>query len=337
MDPTGAGGTGKAPPVTLLIPTVHHRAALYARTLRYLEDSGYRGPIVVSDHSPPAEAGVIAAVSDRQRGLDLKLLRHDPQQHFLLRLADCAKAAQTPYVHLHADDDFLVLPVLARLAAELERIPGCVAAMGLNLHLWPETRQLSVLPKTPNLHASPFERLIAQLESYSSVLYALRRREEMIGCFTVAVQHCPDVQFWQYLESCLAAIRGAVAVIDDLHYLRGVHAQKWSSTLVEQRSRDHFPYLALSPEFHARVAAFRAALVAACEASSVPVSYERLDAALLHLLSRGLRMGLPQRQSAPPAAAPDAGLRALQAKLADPASAEAAEMDRIFAAAGAPA
>src|SRR6185369_10544770 len=103
------------PLVTLIVPTVHSRAALYARTLRYLDAVGWRGPILVSDRSPAAQAAAIAEATRRHPALDLKLLQHAPDLHFLSRLADCARQAATPYVHLHADDDFIVPATLDKL------------------------------------------------------------------------------------------------------------------------------------------------------------------------------------------------------------------------------
>ena len=315
------------PLVTLIVPTVHHRAALFARLLRYFTSAGYRGPIVVSDHSPREHAGVIAALAAEHRGLDLKLLQHAPDLHFLTRLSLCAAAAQTPYVHLHADDDFIVFPALDRLVERMQREPGCSAAMGTNLNTMLETRQVQVLPKQAIPHAGAFQRLLSQLESYSSVLYALRRREEMIATFEFTVARCPDVQFWQYLESCVAALRGPVVVIEDLHYVRASHAQKWSALLIQERSREHFPYLILSAALQPRLAAFRAALLEACPDADAA----KLDAALIHLLHRGLgAMGLPERgaPAAPPAV--DPGGKALLARLPNPLDPAAVALQRIF-------
>jgi glycosyltransferase domain-containing protein len=320
------------PPVTLIIPTVHHRAALYARALRYLEASGFRGPVVVSDHSAAEHRSVVEDLSRKHQRLDLTLLRHPPEAHFLERLTLCAQAARTPYVHLHADDDFLSLAVLERLVERMEQ--GSAAAMGLNVHAEFASRQLSVLAKTAAPSTDAFERLMAQLESFSSVLYALRRREELISTFAFALERCPDVQFWQYLESCVAALQGPIAVVDELHYVRGLHEAKWSSTLVRQRSPDHFPYLILSPEFQPRLAAFRSALIQAAEARRVAVDRERLDAGLIHLLYRGLgAMGLPARHSRPNPAGFDAKA-AFERKVSDPQHPMTRELERIFALAG---
>jgi glycosyltransferase domain-containing protein len=285
-----------APLVTLIVPTVHHRAALFARTLRYLDDSGFAGPIVVSDHSPVPHAGVVEEIVNRHPRLGLRLLRHDPELHFLNRLALCAQSAQTPYVHLHADDDFLVLPTLDKLVQAMQRDPGCSAALGINLQIDPASGQSGVKAKRALPQAGAFERLLSQLEAYSSVLYALRRREELIATFSFSVERCPDVQFWQHLETCVAALRGPCVLLEAVHYVRSEHPQKWSLTLVRERSRDHFPYLILSPHFAERVGAFRAALVEACAGAGTSVDAVRLDNGLIHLLHRSFgAMGLPER------------------------------------------
>src|SRR5262249_39499700 len=153
---------------TLIVPTVHRRARLYARALRHLAIAGFAGPIVVSDHSPDEHAGAIAEITRGHPELSVTLLRHDPGTHFLARLANTGPAASTPYVHLHADDDFLVMPTLERLVERMEQRPQLAAAMGLNVHVWLDTGQLAPIPKTAILFADPFQRLLGQLECYSS-------------------------------------------------------------------------------------------------------------------------------------------------------------------------
>jgi hypothetical protein len=136
---------------------------------------------------------VIDDIVKRQRDLDIRLLVHPPDMHFLERLWDCARVAQTPFVHLHADDDFVVRPTFNLLIGEMQRRTDLAAAMGLNVHVTFETGELTMLPKTALQQARPFERLVGQLQNYSSVLYALRRREEFIESLSFAVERCPDV------------------------------------------------------------------------------------------------------------------------------------------------
>jgi glycosyltransferase domain-containing protein len=316
---------------TLIIPTLHSRGALFARVLRYLSNAGFLCPIIVSDHSPQQHLGVIADIVRRHDKLDLKLLQHSPDIHFLERLTLCAQAAETPYVHLHADDDFLIRATLVALIEVMGTKPGCAAAMGLNAHIQLATGGLQLIAKSPVEQPEPFLRMVAQLETYSSVLYALRRRDEFIATMSFAVTRCPDVQFFQYLESCVAVLAGSIAVIDRLHYVRDAHAGKWSSTLVREQSPDHFPYLILSPDFTGRVAAFRAALIAACQARNIAADTKAIDNGLIHLLYRGFgAMGLPEKRAAGKDITQQLSAR-FSARMSDPGDPTRAELERIVA------
>lgn len=317
-------------PIALIIPTVHHRAALFERTLGYLGECACPAPIVVSDHSPSGAAGTVADIVRRHGNLDIRLLQHPPELHFLRRLIACAEAADTPYVHLHADDDFLVPTVVGPLIETMERNPDVVAVMGINVHLG---KSMKVGGKGQIGQQEPFDRLLAQLEAYSSVLYALRRTGEFIRSLSFAVERCPDVQFWQYLESCVAALRGRICVIDELHYVRSVHQAKWSATLVRERSRDHFPYLILAPEFQPRFAVFRAALIDACRDAGITADEDALDRGLIHLINHGLgAMGLPATRHGRGswAVTHETHERVLREKLADPADLASAVMGQIM-------
>ncbi|GEM_PF-3587872 len=316
--------------VTLIIPTVHHRATLFARTLRYLQSAGFKSPIVVSDHSPAECSGIISDIIRQTDGLDATLLVHPAGMHFLERLADCAHRAVTPYVHLHADDDFLVRPTLHVLIGKMDADPRCAAAMGVNIHVVFAPPDVKPIPKVGLDQPKPFDRLIAQLENFSSALYALRRRDEFINSMTFAVSRCPDVQFWQYLESCVTAIEGPFSFVDELHYVRERHLGKWSHKLVEERSPDHFPYLILSPRFHQRVGAFRDALVEACTARNIAIEETAIEDGIIHLLYRGFgAMGLPASNRLQ---APNIKQHAMDvmARLANPNDPAADELRRIF-------
>jgi glycosyltransferase domain-containing protein len=317
--------------VTLIIPTLHSRAALFDRVLRYLSKAGFLCPVIVSDHSPPQHLNVIADIVKRHDKLDLKLLQHSPDIHFLERLTLCANEAGTPFVHLHADDDFLIRRTLISLIEVMKTTPRRAAAMGLNAHIQIATGGLQILAKSPVEEANPFLRLIAQLESYSSVLYALRRREEFIATMSFAVTRCPDVQFFQYLESCVAVLSGSIAVIDQLHYVRDAHPGKWSSTLVRQQSPEHFPYLILSPDFTARVAAFRDALIEACRVRNIAADTKAIDNGLIHLLYRGFgAMGLPEKRAAGKDVAQHLNAR-FSARMSDANDPTRGELERIVA------
>jgi hypothetical protein len=139
------------------------------------------------------------------------------------------------------------------------------------------------------------------------------------------------VQFWQYLESCVAVLAGSVAMVDQLHYVREAHPGKWSSTLVREQSPDHFPYLILSPNLTSRIAAFRAALLAACEARNIAADMKTIDNGIIHLLYRGFAaMGLPEKRSAGNDAAQQLSAR-FSARMSDANDPTRGELERIVA------
>jgi glycosyltransferase domain-containing protein len=316
--------------VTLIIPTVHYRATLFTRTLRYLQSAGFKSQIIVSDHSPAECSGIISDIIRQTDGLDATLLVHPAKMHFLERLADCAHRAVTPYVHLHADDDFLIRPTLLSLIGKMDADPRCAAAMGVNIHVVFAPPDVKPIPKVGLDQPKPFDRLIAQLENYSSALYALRRRGEFINSMTFTVSRCPDVQFWQYLESCMTAIEGPFSFVDELHYVRERHLGKWSHQLVEERSPDHFPYLILSPHFHQRVEAFRQALAEACAERDIAFEQSAIENGIIHLLFRGFgAMGLPPTSASQK---PDAKQHAMNfmARLTNANDSATRELRRIF-------
>ena len=282
--------------VTLIIPTTHTRRHLFERTLEFLSAGNCPLRIIVSDHRPPRFSGVVADLLRRYPSLQTDYRQHPEDLHFLLRLSDCARVAETPLVHLHADDDFLApgaLPALIEVMADRTT----AAAMGINIHVSAKTGHVSISRKGEVRQPSPVDRLIAQLEAFTSVLYALRRRDEFITTLEFSASRCPDVQFWQYLESCLTALAGNIAVIDQLHYIRTTHEDKWSASLFHGLSPEHFPYLLLAPDFSAKLQRFRDAILEATRTASVQPDPVALDNGLIHLFHHGFTaMGLPKAQ-----------------------------------------
>ena len=67
--------------VTLIIPTVHQRAALFTRVLRYLESAGFLCPVIVTDHSPQPHLDVIADIAKQHGKLGGMLASHGRGTH----------------------------------------------------------------------------------------------------------------------------------------------------------------------------------------------------------------------------------------------------------------
>jgi hypothetical protein len=121
-----------------------------------------------------------------------------------------------------------------------------------------------------------------------------------------------------------------VEVLEEIHYVREQHLEKWSATLVRERSSDHFPYLMLSTEFTPRVAAFRAALIEVCGDRGISVDETALDDGMVHLLYRGIgTMGLPSKRFA--TTDPTAAASRIEARFADKTDSATVALTRIFA------
>jgi len=246
--------------VTLVIPTVHHRAHLFAECLAYLELAGFKCPIIVSDHSTAESHGIIEEIIRKHPNLTIKLIYHDPDLHFLLRLADCAERSGTPYFLLHADDDFACKAGVDRAVSFMNQHLDYAACLGDTLRIIEGNEEVQ-LKRVLQYHKADEElrrRVFTQLMCYSSVLYALRRTTEVIATFRETVLHCPDVVFWQYLETMLCTASGKIEVMNYPWILRGTHREKWSATLYAGplRSVEAFPYIISHSDFPGKFSAF---------------------------------------------------------------------------------
>jgi len=291
--------------VTLIIPSVHSRAALLDRALHHLEEQQFGGEVILSDHSPPEHAKVLGEVLARHRGLRVLALEHDPAWHFLQRLTDCAESAQTDYVALHADDDFMFISALGECADFLEHHPDFAAAKGRMLFFHLQVGKAPVLSSHEGYARTEddvAQRVVRHLANFNATLYAVHRRAQFIESHTKALARTANVIFWQYLASCLTLVQGKLHVAEAPYYYRQDNPAGWRSTLVRERARDHWPLLILAPEFPALLGAFAAGLREALAGAQarIDVGLEReLEDAYLWLLRRAL-CGAVKDESAEP-------------------------------------
>ena len=279
---------------TLIIPSVHSRAALLDRALGHLEAQRFGGEVIVSDHSPPEHAGVLGEVLARHRGLKLLALEHDPAWHFLQRLTDCAESAQSDYVAVHADDDFMFVDALGACVEFLERNADFSAAKGRMLFFSLQAGKAPVVGRHESYARTEDDvaRRVAQHASnFNPTLYALHRRAQFIEAHSTALAHTRNVIFWQYLASCLTLVQGKLHVAEVPYYYRQDNPEGWRGTLLRERARDHWPWLILAPEFPALLAAFAAGVRQALAAAKVTMDTDfehELEDAYVWLIRRAL-------------------------------------------------
>lgn len=282
--------------LTIIIPSVASRAAFVRSALNHLRDCGITARVIISDHSPPADrsaiSDVVAACPDR----DIALLHHEPSLHFLERLSACAKAANTPYVVVHADDDFMLPQAIARCVAFLDANADHVACQGRSVFMRVTSDRKFTTGSQRCLSRSEStakERVAAHCDNFTPMLYAVTRREAFIEANSSTLKFTNNVIFWQYLSSCLMLKHGRLRTLDDLYYVRLDNPGGWRATLVKTRDRSHWPYLLVAPDYSAELSKFKAGLCDVLLAGTDSEAEALADDCCLGLLRRVF--GQPQQ------------------------------------------
>lgn len=249
--------------VDLVIPTVDRRVALLARTLEHLTEESFAGRVIVCDHSGPAGWRTVDSALTRASGLDL-VHRTDPEDtHFLRRLVAGLRHSRADYAMVHADDDFAFPDAVSSCVRFLDEnsdyacVQGRMAFVSVHseegkpiAHPFIYTRHACVAPNA-------CDRTLQALQTFTSSLYAVHRREPLMNRFDRTLRYCEDTTFWQYLSTLLGVIDGPNGVIDCFHYLRQSHGQSWSSRSASMRDPEHPPWVLLNPRFSEWLADFR--------------------------------------------------------------------------------
>ena len=249
--------------LSVVVPSVAGREVFFERALHHLAACSVRWPVFVTDHSRPGEEAVLAEVAARYPALDVRLIRHPPEMHFLERLARCADAAQTDYVVLHADDDFMMPATIETSIAFLDGHPGFGACKGRTaLFAVADGGQVSVGRSDGRTRAeeTPAARVVQHVANFTPTLYAVHRRGVFVESCLRTLEVTTNVTFWQYLASCITVARGKLKTLDGIYYLRLDNEIGWRSQLIAQRDPGHWPYLAVAPDFSTELAVFKRAL-----------------------------------------------------------------------------
>lgn len=246
--------------LTIIVPSVHSRVEHVRATLGHFASLALPTTILISDHSPAALRGPIEEAVSQFDPLSIRLIHHDPALHFLERLADCASQAATPYVVVHADDDRLMAPALARGVEFLNRHEDHVACLGRIFFVQvsksgpPKGSIQGVKSRAEDTLAS---RLLAQCNAFTPTLYAVTRRDAFVHAATAALAFTTNVIFWQYLSAVMLLSLGKLHALDELYYFRLDNPRGWRSSLIRGRDRSHWPYLVTSKDFSSELEKFK--------------------------------------------------------------------------------
>ena len=210
--------------VTIVIPT-YNRPRQLDRQLNFLEYAKNQFPVIVVDGTNEA------ATRELNRGVakrhpSVQMRQYEQDRHFGLRISDGAKAADTEYVLVSADDDFAFPPAIRECADFLDAHPDYSAAIGETFALSynlsrPVTRRGFAILDRLNTGTAPNQPRFLQRSmwyfayttlGYIPLFYSLRRAQEVATSFgnvTPVMKHSST----ELITNSLLLIHGRVAVL----------------------------------------------------------------------------------------------------------------------------
>lgn len=275
--------------VTLLLPTVAHRAEFLRSALDFMSVAMKGAQIVISDHTEDADNDTVARLASQFAQLDIVVERHPASLHFLERLTACARLARSPYVVVHADDDFMLPGAIDESVSFLDRHPDFVGCQGRTFFLKlrpPRSCAPKIHGATARAEGDAVSRIASQCTQFTPTLYAVTRRNAFIEANDATLRHTKNVVFWQYLSSCQLLTLGKSHVLDSLYYLRLDNPDGWRATLIREGDRSHWPHLVVAKEFSKELAAFKGGLAAALGAADSKDVARVVDDCSLSLIRR---------------------------------------------------
>ncbi|KPK09059.1 MAG: hypothetical protein AMJ64_01440 [Betaproteobacteria bacterium SG8_39] len=252
----------------LLIPT-YQGTPFLRRLLDFLDAEQYPGHIVLSDNSSGEHRAFVESCPARYPGLWLDVQCYAFDIGFLDKLARTLETLDARNVMLCGQDDYVVPETLEKLLGLIEADPGlaCVRGRVARFLLRPVAQEgqkpaarlhLNNTPMLPYEDPDPVKRVLAHMRAYTSTLYSLHRRAQLLECFRFTDAATRNVIFWQYLSSCVTVALGRVACLDELFLARQIHKDSWSATA---QDNEHWPLLVTSPNYSSYYQGFRSALV----------------------------------------------------------------------------
>ncbi len=251
--------------LTLVVPT-YNRPELLQRLLLHFNLDECPFPIVVADGSRPEGREANARViSEYGRDLDIVHRPYPPELGFAARCAAVLMEVETPFVALHADDDFMFAEGLSALVSRLNRDPGLVAAQGSMLMVGRRDPLVRVVPYIFEdvTDATPLARLHSHLRTYRQTLYSVHRLWSARLAFQkIAPFAEPWLRMMEIGFSGMVALNGPFRHVPVLQGVRESHAASESSN--DMRWGD----MVTDPRFSAVVDSYANVLAAEAAAHS---------------------------------------------------------------------
>jgi glycosyltransferase domain-containing protein len=253
----------------LLIPT-YQGTRFLRRLLDFLKAESYPGQVVLSDNSNAEHRDFVRSCPQTYPELWLEVQEYDLDIGFVDKLARSIERLEARYVMLCGQDDYIIPEGVEQLLHLIDSDSGlaCVRGRVARFQLRPVadagTGRTAALefnkhPMLPYEDADPVRRVLAHMRAYTSTLYSLHRREQLLQSLRLTDSATRNVVFFQYLSSCITVVLGRVSCLDALFLARQIHAQSWSASLAGDN--EHWPLLLTSPKYSDYYLQFRGALI----------------------------------------------------------------------------
>lgn len=243
---------------TYLIPA-YNRAHYLRRHLHYLQNQGWKGPVLVADSSTADKAPEHAATVAAYAGvLNLSHVIFDSKTPLFTKLAKAAEQIHTPFVALCADDDFLIPSSVEKAVHFLDSHSDYTVVCGRALTVVTHEKhlELRLYRQRAVEERSPAERLENLLRNFSSVLWEVYQRDACLTAMRSASTHTYQsieggfaFRFPELSAACASVIEGRVGMIPALLSVRqtpGTHElfpkkiYGWSAMLVHKDFSNHY-------------------------------------------------------------------------------------------------
>lgn len=240
--------------VTIVLP-LKGRHGHTLRWLRHAERIRLPFPVIIADGDLQSPLAPLLEEGKTFPSVNYRYLRYDDQSwpHAMRKFADAIRRADTEYVMVADNDDFISPSFMVEAAAFLDGAPDYCAVNGRHLRfsLHPDSRlgetqavmgdmyNLSWnMPADAYADQDAVTRVGAILRAPSPCWYNVTRREVLAHSFDIAGRAAyRNFEVLEYIQDCMIAGSGRIKILPSLFYIRqeGTSLNKgWAKPFMER-------------------------------------------------------------------------------------------------------
>lgn len=283
---------------TFVMPT-KDRPDHVGRALGFLAAQGFAGRVLCVDASN--EAGFARTASEVAKYPSIAIAHYRPRAagNAWREIVEALGTIDSAYVQLHHDDDFYFLDEIERAIGILDGASDVATAQGRFVYIERDETSgefsLSNHDRFQYLAASPIERMVACMDRFAHLSFAVTRRADFASILAHVHPRLEQGWFDQYAISILLAARGRAVVTDTLHGVRQRHDFQHHKNFLGPNAFKHWPMILASPDFSSVYAAFKNCLIDGAGIDDSGLA-EKIDMGLVALVTRAAGI-LPEREA----------------------------------------